>query len=81
MNYFTITTFTIVMCVGVRSTTVNQCEIAQVCVTDFSQADCFSTQVLVQNSHIYNCCPSCQTPVGSESTTGKWYLYNFILRQ
>ncbi|RVE54094.1 hypothetical protein evm_001217 [Chilo suppressalis] len=48
-----------------------QCQIAQKCVTDFSENDCWMAEQLVPNSHIYNCCPSCQQSPGEiPPTTG-----------
>ncbi|XP_072947642.1 thyroglobulin-like [Epargyreus clarus] len=42
----------------------SQCTIAQTCITDLSQADCREGEVLVSNSSIHGCCPSCQPSSG-----------------
>lgn len=38
----------------------NQCQIAQKCVTDYSEANCDANQVLLQNEVVFNCCPICR---------------------
>lgn len=47
----------------VITTVTAKCDVAEVCVTDLQQSDC-DPQILVSNSHIFGCCPSCQTPSG-----------------
>ncbi|KAL0872083.1 hypothetical protein ABMA27_004506 [Loxostege sticticalis] len=44
----------------VCSSMANQCQIAQKCVTDYSEANCDANQVLLQNEVVFNCCPICR---------------------
>ncbi|XP_045766222.1 uncharacterized protein LOC123867941 [Maniola jurtina] len=43
----------------------NQCEIAEICVTDLSQADCGAGMTLVRNASIFGCCPACRFDDGT----------------
>lgn len=44
----------------------NQCEIAEVCVTDLTEANCAPTEYLKPGSSIFGCCPSCQPKPGTK---------------
>ncbi|CAK1586330.1 unnamed protein product [Parnassius mnemosyne] len=54
--------FAVVLSYFVQETHGQQCEIAQVCVTDITDEECFGNQVLKPDTHIFGCCPSCQPP-------------------
>lgn len=74
MKYLVSFIYMLVICVTVKGTT-NPCQIAQVCVTDLSQANCYGDEELVPNSHIFGCCPSCQLPAAT-TPGGKWSISN-----
>ncbi|CAH2237898.1 jg16701 [Pararge aegeria aegeria] len=43
----------------------NRCEVAEICVTDLSQADCGAGFVVVPNATIFGCCPACRLDDGT----------------
>ncbi|XP_059054076.1 uncharacterized protein LOC131848286 [Achroia grisella] len=50
-------------------TKASSCNVAQICVTDLTDADCArDNMVLVQNSNIHGCCPRCELPTGTPDT-------------
>ncbi|XP_050351890.1 uncharacterized protein LOC126774413 isoform X1 [Nymphalis io] len=59
MKHLYITLFLILISV-VYHTIASQCEVAQVCVNDLSQAECGAGLVLTQNFNIFGCCPGCK---------------------
>ncbi|PZC84333.1 hypothetical protein B5X24_HaOG205528 [Helicoverpa armigera] len=57
----------LVFCYTFRGVSL-QCQMAQKCVTDLSVDECWGSQVLVPNTSVYGCCPSCGTPSGGTET-------------
>ncbi|XP_022830146.1 thyroglobulin-like [Spodoptera litura] len=47
-----------------------QCQIAQVCITDYNKSDCAGIEELVPNSIVEGCCPSCTIGGGTPTTQG-----------
>lgn len=46
------------------SKTVSQCDVAQVCFADVTDADCIPGQNMVPNGGLFGCCPGCQPSTG-----------------
>ncbi|XP_032520796.2 thyroglobulin-like [Danaus plexippus] len=60
MSFFIISLFVYLTINGQAG--ASKCKIAQACITDLSQSDCDAGSVLVPNTWINGCCPSCTNP-------------------